>query len=290
MQGTVINALSGFYYVSSDAVYSCRLRGKLKNYGYPLVGDRVEFTSVSPSEGIIEAVFPRKNEFIRPAVSNIDAMVFIASRAIPCTDPFLIDRVSVIAEDKGCEFIVCFNKNDLVDSDELVSVYSDCGFTAVSVSAATGDGFDSLLSALKGKVSVLTGNSGVGKSSIINRLLGADAAEVAEVSEKLGRGKHTTRKVSFYKIAEDTFTADTPGFASFDVSMVANITKEKLQYDFPEFADYLKKCRFSDCAHLREPDCAVTQALRDGLISESRYNSYCRLYSMISQHKSWDEA
>lgn len=290
MQGTVIKALSGFYYVSSGSVYSCKIRGKLKNYGYPLVGDSVEFTPLSDNEGVIESIYPRKNEFIRPAVSNIDAMVFIASQAIPCTDPFLIDRVSVIAEEKGCEFIVCFNKNDLAENEKLVSVYSGCGFTSVSVSASTGDGFDELLESLHGKVSVLTGNSGVGKSSIINRLLGTYTAEVAEVSEKLGRGKHTTRKVSFYNIAENTFVADTPGFASFDVSMVADITKENLQYDFPEFSDYIGKCRFSDCAHLREPGCAVTEALSQGIISESRYGSYCRLYSLISQHKSWDDA
>lgn len=288
-EGTIIKALSGFYTVEdSGRQIRCRAKGKFRHDGSsPLVGDRVEYTPISDSEGVVSVILPRKNSFIRPAVANIDAMVFVASGALPVTDPFLIDRVSAIAERSGCECVVCFNKSDLSPADSLYETYRSIGFTAVRTSAETGEGIDELRSAISGKVCVFTGNSGVGKTSLLNALVPGLSLETAAVSEKLGRGRHTTRHVEIFPIDGNTFIADTPGFASFEVEMIDHIEPEQLQYCFPEFAPLLGECRFQDCRHLNEPDCAVLQARKTGRIPASRHDSYRRLYEILSDRKPW---
>ena len=255
MNGTIIKALSGFYYVSAEnSVYECRARGKFRLDGTsPLVGDRVSFALSGNGKGYIEKVHDRKNFFIRPAVANIDALVFIAANTNPVTDPFLIDRVSVIAEEAGCELIVCINKTDIDMANELYDIYTSSGFETYRVSAANGSGIEQLRNALRGKICAFTGNSGVGKSSILNAIVPELRLEVGEVSEKLGRGRHTTRHVELFSVGEDTFIADTPGFASFEIEMMQTIDKHELQYDFREFGSCIGRCRFSDCAHLKEP-------------------------------------
>ena len=290
MEGTITKALSGFYYVSCEGtLYECRARGKFRLDGTsPLVGDRVSFAPSGKNKGCIETVHPRRNFFIRPAVANIDALVFIAANVNPITDPFLIDRVSVIAEEAGCELIVCVNKTDLDPADELYKIYTASGFTTVRTSAETGEGIEELKAALQGKISAFTGNSGVGKSSLLNAIVPELSLEVGEVSEKLGRGKHTTRHVELFAIGNDSYVADTPGFASFDIVMMKTIEKQELQFDFPDFAPHLGSCRFTDCAHLKEPDCGVTEALREGKIMPSRYESYARLYELTAQNKPWE--
>ena len=290
MNGTIIKALSGFYYVSAEnSVYECRARGKFRLDGTsPLVGDRVSFAVSGNGKGYIEKVHERKNFFIRPAVANIDVLVFIAANTNPVTDPFLIDRVSVITEEAGCELIVCINKTDLDPANELYNIYSSSGFDTFRVSAFDGSGIDELKSALKGKICAFTGNSGVGKSSILNSIVPGLDLEVGEVSEKLGRGRHTTRHVEFFTVDEDTFIADTPGFASFEVEMMQTIDKHELQYDFRDFRGCIGKCRFADCAHLKEPGCAVTEAVQNGRIKLSRYQSYKRLYELSTQNKFWE--
>ena len=290
MDGTIVKALSGFYYVSCDEhVYECKARGKFRLDGTsPLVGDKVSFAIDQNGKGFIEKVFDRKNSFIRPAVANIDALVFVAANTNPVTDPFLIDRVSVIAEEAGCELIVCINKVDIDPADDLYAIYRGSGFTTVRTSAATGEGIPKLKAALKGKICAFTGNSGVGKSSILNSIVPEFNIEVAAVSNKLGRGKHTTRHIELYDIGDDTFIADTPGFASFDIEMMQTIDKQELQHDFREFKEYLGSCRFNDCAHLKEPGCAVTEALQRGEILQSRYQSYKRLYELSAQNNFWE--
>ena len=290
MEGTIIKALSGFYYVSSDEnVYECRARGKFRLDGTsPLVGDRVSFNIDANGKGYIEKVSERKNFFIRPAVANIDTMVFIAANTNPVTDPFLIDRVSVIAEEADCELVVCINKTDIDSADELYEIYSKSGFATFRTSAETGEGLGKLMDALKGKICAFTGNSGVGKSSILNALVPELSLEVGEVSEKLGRGKHTTRHVELFALGDNTYIADTPGFASFEIEMMQTINKEDLQYDFREFGEYIGTCRFNDCAHLKEPGCSVTEALAAGKIMPSRYESYRRLYELSAQNKTWE--
>ena len=290
MNGTIIKALSGFYYVSAEnSVYECRARGKFRLDGTsPLVGDRVSFAISGNGKGYIEKVHERKNFFIRPAVANIDVLVFIAANTNPVTDPFLIDRVSVITEEAGCELIVCINKTDIDTADELYDIYSSSGFDTFRVSAFDGGGINELKSALKGKICAFTGNSGVGKSSILNAIVPELKLEVGEVSEKLGRGRHTTRHVELFSVDEDTFIADTPGFASFEVEMMQTIDKHELQYDFREFRSCIGRCRFADCAHLKEPGCAVTEAVQNGRIKLSRYQSYKRLYELSAQNKFWE--
>lgn len=289
MEGRIIKALSGFYYVASgDEVYECRARGKFRLDGTsPLVGDEVSFAAEG-KKGFITSVSERKNFFIRPAVANIDALVFIAANTNPVTDPFLIDRVSVIAQEADCKLIVCINKTDIDPADELFSVYSASGFETVRVSAETGAGINELKSLLSGRVCAFTGNSGVGKSSILNAMLPELSIPVGEVSEKLGRGRHTTRHVELFDAGNGTFIADTPGFASFDVEMMQSIEKQQLQYDFIEFNEYIGSCRFADCAHLKEPGCAVTSAMKNGKIRQSRYDSYVRLYDMAAKNRFWE--
>lgn len=289
MDGTIIKALSGFYYVSSGGnVYECRARGKFRLDGTsPVVGDRVSFDP-DGTKGYVTSIHERSSFFIRPAVANIDALIFIAANTNPVTDPFLIDRVSVITEEAGCELIVCINKTDIDPADELYSIYSSSGFDTYRVSAETGDGIADLKAALRGRICAFTGNSGVGKSSILNAMLPGLRLQVAQVSEKLGRGRHTTRHVELFDAGEGTYIADTPGFASFEIEMMQTIDKSELQYDFREFKKYIGSCRFADCAHLREPGCAVTSAVSDGSIRKSRYDSYVRLYELAAKNKFWE--
>ena len=288
--GVISKALSGFYYVSYEGgLLECKARGRFRLDGTsPLVGDRVQCSLDQHGKGRIDKVEPRRNWFIRPAVANIDAMVFVAANTNPVTDPFLVDRVSVIAADADCQLILCINKADIDPGDALYNTFSAAGFTVVRTSAETGQGMEELRAAIDGKICAFTGNSGVGKSSILNKLLPGAAIPTGAVSEKLGRGKHTTRHVELYSLGGGTYVADTPGFASFDVEMMNPIPKERLQYDFIDFEPYLGRCRFNDCAHLKEPGCAVTQALDQGLLMPSRYRSYVRLYELSAQHKSWE--
>lgn len=289
-EGVIVKALSGFYYVQTDErLLECKARGRFRLDGTsPLVGDRVECSLDAHGKGRIDRVFERRNFFIRPAVANVDSLVFVAANTNPVTDPFLIDRVSVIAESAGCELIVCINKTDVDPADELYGIFTAAGFTVVRTSVPDGTGIDALRREIAGKICAFTGNSGVGKSSIMNALSPGLNIKTAEVSEKLGRGKHTTRHVELFDIGGGTYAADTPGFASFDIEMMEIIPKEQLQFDFVEFAPYIGECRFNNCAHLKEPGCAVTQAVADGKIMPSRYRSYERLYALSAQHKSWE--
>lgn len=289
-EGIIVKALSGFYYVAAgDGVIECKARGRFRLDGSsPLVGDRVRCALDANGKGRIDEVLPRKNWFIRPAVANIDTLVFIAANVNPVTDPFLIDRLSVVAEEAGCGLVICINKTDLDRGDRLFELYRKTGYPVVRTSAETGEGIGELAALLRGRISAFTGNSGVGKSSILNALLPGADIKTGEVSEKLGRGRHTTRHVELYALGEDAYVADTPGFSSLDVMMTNAIEKERLQYDFIEFDPYLGKCRFPDCAHLKEPDCAVRDAVESGGIDLSRYRSYIRLYELSAQRKFWE--
>lgn len=290
VEGIIIKALSGFYYVAAGGqIIDCKARGRFRLDGSsPLVGDRVQCSLDANGKGRVDVVHERKNWFIRPAVANIDTLVFVAANTNPVTDPFLIDRFSVIAAEASCELVICINKTDIDPGDALYDIFTKAGYPVVRTSAETGAGLEELTRLLKGKVCAFSGNSGVGKSSILNALLPGAHIKTAEVSEKLGRGKHTTRHVELYALGEDTYIADTPGFASLDVTMTNVILKEQLQNDFPDFEPYLGKCRFMDCAHLKEPDCAITAAVTAGEISQSRYRSYARLYEISAQHKFWE--
>lgn len=288
--GKIVKALSGFYYVRTPdgRIVECRARGKFrKEHLSPLVGDEVE-CSREGGRGMIERVLPRRNAFVRPAVSNLDALVIFASETNPVTDPFLIDRVSAIAGNQGVPVLLCINKIDLSDCGRLYEIYTGAGFEVFRTSAVSGEGIEALAARIRGKTVAFTGNSGVGKSSVLNRIAPDFAAKTGEVSEKLGRGRHTTRHVELCSLADGTGLIDTPGFSSFDTDQMEIILKENLQYSFPDFEPYLGKCRFDDCSHRKEPDCAVRGAVEAGEIEPSRYDSYLRLYEKSSQVKLWE--
>ena len=290
MEGTILKALSGFYYVDDgENVTACRGRGKLRHAKVtPLVGDRVEFTPLGGGQGALETVLPRKNQFYRPAVANIDQLVIIASQAIPITDPFLIDRVTVIAEGNRCESLICINKCDLASGADLAAIYQAAGFPTLQVSAETGEGLEELRARIAGKISAFTGNSGVGKSSILNALQPGLALKTGEVSQKLGRGRHTTRHVELIRLSCGALVADTPGFSSFELDKGELCRKEELAGRFREFTPYLDQCRFQDCAHIKEKGCAVLSAVRAGKIPGSRHESYVRLYEQAKQIPDWE--
>ena len=287
--GRIVRSISGFYDVQTDRdLVSCRARGILRKNGQsPLTGDLVEIT-VEKGKGMVERILPRKNSFVRPAVANVDALVVFAANVNPVTEPFLIDRVAAIAGDQEVPVYLCVNKCDLDPAENLVSIYRKAGFPVICTSAETGEGIDQLRQLLKGKLVAFTGNSGVGKSSILNRLSPGLALATGEVSEKLGRGRHTTRHVELYDLGEGTYVMDTPGFSSFDTDQMDVILKENLQYAFPDFGRYIGECQFHDCSHRREPGCAVTAAVAAGEICRSRYDSYLKLYEKAEQIKLWE--
>ena len=287
--GRIIRSISGFYDVSTpEGVVNCRARGILRKEGNsPLTGDMVQIT-VEKGKGMVEKILPRKNSFIRPAVANIDALVVFAANVNPVTEPFLIDRVAAIAGDQEVQVILCVNKCDLDPAVDLVRIYENAGFSVICTSAETGEGVEALRERIKGKLTAFTGNSGVGKSSILNRLSPELALATGEVSEKLGRGRHTTRHVELYDLGEETYVADTPGFSSFDTDQMEVILKENLQYAFPDFGKYIGSCRFDDCSHRKEPGCAVREACENGGIEKTRYDSYLRLYEKSSQINLWE--
>lgn len=290
MQGVIIKALSGFYYVKTESgTVECRARGRFRLDGSsPLVGDRVEISLDANGKGRVDKLLPRKNFFIRPAVANIDLLIAVASEVNPVTDPFLIDRVTAFAEHMGCEVLICINKSDAARVSRLRDIYATSGYRVIETSAVTGEGVEELRGCIAGKVCAFSGNSGVGKSSLLNALEPRLGLETGVVSEKLGRGRHTTRHVEIFP-AGGAFVADTPGFASFDMEQLPPIPKEELQFCFPEFGPYIGKCRFDDCAHLKEPGCAVREAMDEGKINASRHLSYARLYEISAKYKEWEK-
>ncbi|MCI9330849.1 MAG: ribosome small subunit-dependent GTPase A [Oscillibacter sp.] len=291
MTGRIQKALSGFYYVDTgETVLRCRARGKFRKEGIsPLVGDQAVIRDLGNGEGFVEKILPRRNAFSRPAVANIDQLVVIASAAIPKTEPFLIDRVAAIAALKDCQVAVILNKCDLDPADTLYDIYRASGFPTLRVSAETGEGMEDLKALIAEKVSAFTGNSGVGKSSILNTLDPDFHLQVGEVSTALGRGRHTTRHVELYRLSCGAEVVDTPGFSSFDADELNLEWKQRLPETFPEFVPYLGKCRFVGCSHTREKGCAVLEALSRGEIQMSRHKSYLRLYEELKPLRDWQE-
>ena len=285
-QGRIVKALSGFYDVDlGDRVVTCKARGRLrKSEQSPLVGDMAVI-----DQGMVQEILPRRNWFVRPAVANLDLLILLASEVIPVTEPFLIDRITAIAGDQNVPVAIVVNKTDLSGEGPLTRIYRHAGYQVIPTSAVTGQGIEELRALITGKVVALSRNSGVGKSSVLNRLAPELHLPTGEVSEKLGRGRHTTRHIQLFTLPGNTYVADTPGFSSFDTEQMEWILKENLPYAFPDFAPYLGKCQFHDCAHRKEPGCAVTEALRRGDIEPTRYESYEKLFDLAAARKPWEQ-
>lgn len=290
-EGIILKGIGGFYYVdTADCLIECKARGRFrKTVGKPIVGDRVTL-EIQPEDGTgyLLDIAPRKNSLVRPAVANLDLVVAVASAAPPVTDPFLIDKVTAIAVHKGIGTLVVINKTDENPGDALFETYQKSGIDVLRVSALTGEGIDGLKARLRGRVAAFAGNSGVGKSSVLNRIDPQFGAEVGAISDRIGRGKHTTRHVELHPIEGGGYIADTPGFSSFDTEQMDLVLAEDLQYAFPEFEPYIGLCQFTGCAHVKEKGCAVLAAVEAGEIARSRHESYVKLYDSVKDLKQWE--
>ena len=289
MTGLVLRGIGGFYTVeAADAVYTCRARGGIRRQGIaPVAGDRVEITVIGAQEGSLDRVLERRNSLLRPAVANLDLLIIVAAVSQPAANPLVLDKMIAVAEKQGIDPIVVINKCDLADPTPLETVYRSAGIECYTVSAHDPQTVEPLRRRLAGKISVFTGNSGVGKSSLLNALDPTLLLETGEISRKLGRGRHTTRAATLYRLAGG-YIADTPGFSSLDLEAVDPIGREELADCFREFAPYQGKCRFTGCAHYKEPGCAVRLAVEEGRIAPSRYASYVSLYEAVKDKKEWE--
>ncbi len=290
MTGLITKAIGGLYTVeASDGVYECKARGIFRKKGIsPCCGDNVEITPDPAGKGLIEKVLPRRSQIIRPPLANLDILVFVSSVCEPKPNLLLLDEFIAIAEYKGIKPIVVFTKIDKQDSSKYAEIYYNAGLTVFEVNNMTGEGSDKVKQALLGKLSAFTGNTGVGKSSLMNRIFPQLDLATNEISEKLGRGKHTTRHVQLFKLDEGGYIADTPGFSSFDTNRYDIIFKDELANCFCDFKEYLGKCRFPDCSHTKEKGCAVIEAVNEGKIARSRYESYLSMYEQAKQLKEWE--
>ena len=292
MNGILLKIIAGFCYVEAgNKIYECKPRGNMRKNGMGIfAGDNVEFSELSEDKGVIEKVLPRKNSLIRPPLANIDRLFIISSHNTPAPNATLIDRLAAIAESKDIEPIIIFNKADLGDFTEWKNIYEKSGFNTFVVSANDNSSINDLKEYLMNSngISAFTGNSGVGKSSILNAIFPQLQLQTGAVSEKLGRGKHTTRHVELYKISNNSYIADTPGFSSLDIQKFEILLKDELPGFFSDFRDFVNECKFTSCSHTKEKGCAVIDAVNNGEIQPSRYNSYITIYNEIKDIKEWE--
>ncbi|MBR1815794.1 MAG: ribosome small subunit-dependent GTPase A [Lachnospiraceae bacterium] len=292
MTGKIIKGVGGFYYVHlhDEIVYECKAKGIFRNQNIkPTVGDDVDIDIIDEEErtGNIISIKTRKNSLIRPAVSNINQAIIIFALSNPKPNYNLLDRFLVMMNVQHIDTIICFNKSDLTDeetAEKIKKIYSSCGYEVITSSTYEDKNIEEIRAKLTGKTTVLAGPSGVGKSSIINAIKSDSYAKTGEISEKIKRGKHTTRHVELMYVDEDTYIMDTPGFSSL---YIEGIEAEELKYYYNEFNEYEGKCRFNGCIHINEPECAVKEALSDGHISSLRYDNYKLLYEELKEKRKW---
>lgn len=283
--GIIIKGIGGFYYIkTTNGIYECKARGIFrKDDQKPLIGDRVTITVIDDKNmlGSLDVIEPRQSYFVRPMVANVDQMAIVAAVKSPTPDYILLDKLLITCEVKKIKPVICINKVDLDDSKEceyIESAYSKAGYKTVSLSSVMNIGFDKLKSVLKDKITVFAGQSGVGKSTILNNIMSSMVMKTGSVSEKIERGKHTTRHAELIDLEDGGFIVDTPGFSSFELD---DIEYTELELYYPEFVKYQGSCRFTGCSHISEPDCAIKKALNTGEIDMERYNRYVCLYIQL---------
>jgi len=283
--GIITKCLGGLYTVESpDGIYECKARGVFRNRGIsPCVGDRVALEN-----GVISEIAPRKNSIIRPPLANLDQLIFIVSTCSPAPNYLILDKFIAIAEYKGIRPVVVITKTDLGDSAPIHEIYGGIGIDVVDVDYSQPSTVDKVRELLSGKISAFTGNSGAGKSTLLNAVDPTLDIPTAEISRKLGRGRHTTRHAELYKLSGGGYIADTPGFSTFETNRYDIIRKEELVGCFREMREYTDGCRFRDCSHTCEKGCAVLEALDRGDINKSRHESYCAMYEEAKQLKEWE--
>lgn len=288
--GIILKGIGGFYYVeAAGAVFECKARGVFRKKRItPLAGDRVQITVTDDgTENTIDEIFERKNFLKRPPVANIDSLIIVVSTVSPRPSTFVIDKLIAVAEYKNIEPIVVFTKADLESAQKLFDIYKLAGISCGMVSNKTGEGVEEVRSLLSGKICAFTGNSGVGKTSLLNALDPALSLATGEISEKLGRGRHTTRQAELFKTCGG-YIVDTPGFSALDFEKDQVIRKDELAECFREFRPYLGLCRFSTCSHTCDKGCRILQAVEDGEISRSRHDSYVEMYQAAKELKEWE--
>lgn len=288
LDGIIIKSISGFCYVeSNNKIYECKPRGAFRKTNIsPVAGDLVSI-SVNGDKGVVEEIKDRKNFLLRPPLANIDKLFIVSSCSVPSVNTLLIDRMTIIAEYLNIIPVIVFNKSDLGDFGDLPNLYNKIGYNTYVVSAAENIGIDALKNEINGCVSAFSGNSGVGKSSILNRIISDLKLSTGDVSQKLGRGKHTTRNVELFK-CNGGYVADTPGFSSLSLCDFQINDKHQLQFYFKEFDEFIGCCRFTSCTHTTELGCKAIDAVNNGLISKSRHESYISMYNDLKDIKSWE--
>lgn len=290
MTGYITKGIGGFYYVKTEqGVVECKPRGVFRKQKItPVAGDNVTLETENGA-AVISEIAPRKNVFVRPPVANIDVLFLVASTTQPTPSTLVIDKLSAIAVDKGVQPVVVCTKGDLAGTEFLQNAYARSALPFIRIDYETGEGLDEVKSLISGRLCAFCGNSGVGKSTLLNALMPELERQTGEISQKLGRGRHTTREVTIFE-AFGGRIADTPGFASLEAGRAGYIPKENLEHAFPEFAPYLGKCRFTGCSHRAEKGCAVRAALEAGEIPPARYQSYCAMYDEVKDIKDWQMA
>ncbi len=287
LKGIITKGIGGFYYVEvANATYECKARGIFrKNKITPLVGDSVEISVNDNAENTINLIDDRKNFLIRPPVSNIDNLIIIVSTVEPRPNFFVIDKLIATAEYKNIEPYIVISKTDLSSHDEIIDAYKNSGIKIISLNDDYA--IDEIKSIMRNKISAFTGNSGVGKTTLLNRLDNTLNLSTGAISDKLGRGRHTTRQAQLFNVCGG-YVIDTPGFSSFDFEKTEIIKKDDLPYCFREFKDYLGTCKFTSCAHISDKGCSICEAVKNGKISETRHNSYIQLYNQAKEIKEWE--
>ena len=289
IDGIIIKGIGGFYYVEAadGIIYECKARGVFRKEKItPLAGDKVEISVDENNKNSIDKIYERRNMFKRPPIANVDKLVIVSSVCDPRPNLLIIDRLSAVAVYKNVETIIVFTKNDLQSADEYIEIYKNAGFKTFAVSNETGEGIGEVKAVIENGVCVFTGNSGVGKSSLINRMYPDFALETGEISKKLGRGRHTTRHVELLKI-NNGYIADTPGFSSLDFETNDLIKKDELAFCFPDFSDFIDSCKFSTCAHVNDKGCRLIEAVNSGDVMRSRHESYVTMYNEVKDIKDW---